>query len=200
LRSVIIKDTITDRNFNTRDWDWQYDSQNVRKSVSRIAILIYNNTRFEINCKIIVSCISLIKPLIKYIKIRIWDAEFSERLTSNKNLSKQTYWFLQLRNNCSYLQFSHKVNKPEDFDIYIQYTKERHRKQKPPNNTIVAVSNSVINMVPDRLPNIITQSNINLSLHSVPEVSDTNRYSTVDSIQKLKNIIANYKFNKEIRR
>jgi len=200
IRSVITKGTVTDRDFNTRGWRWQCDSQNVGKSCLKIAILTYDNARFEINCGIIASCIPLMKPLIRYIKIRIWGAESSERLTSDENLSKRTHWFPQLWNNRGHLQSSHGANEPEDFDAYVRYTKERHRKRRPPNNAILAVSNPVMDTVPGRPPSLIVQPNVNLPLHGVPEVSGTNRYSTVDPIQELKGIVANHKFDEEMGR
>lgn len=156
--------------------------------------------RFEVNFGIIASCIPLMKPLIKHIKIRIWGAEFSERLASDDNLSKQSYWFPRLWKNRGHLQSSHGVNEPEDFDAYVRYTKERHRRRRPPNNAVAAVSNPVMETVPGRPPSGVSRPSVHLPLHGIPEDPSTNRYSTVDPIQELKRIVANHNFDEEMGR
>ena len=156
--------------------------------------------RFEINFGMIASCVPLMKPLLKYIKARYWGEDFSERLDSDENLSKQTHWIARIWRNHGRMQSSHGANEPEDFDAYVRYTKERHRKRRPPKNAVVAVNNPVMTTVPDRPPSIASQPSLNLPLHGVPEIPGTNRYSSVDPIQELKGIVANHNFDEEMGR
>lgn len=148
----------------------------------------------------IASCVPLMKPFIKYIKTRYWGEEFSERLASDENLSKQTHWFMRVWRNRGHLQSSHGANEPEDFDAYVQYTKERHRRKRPPNNVVIAANNPVMATVPGRPPSVTSQPSLKLPLHGVPQVPGTNRYSTADPIQELKGIVANHNFDEEMGR
>lgn len=157
--------------------------------------------RFEINFGIMAPCIPLLKPLIKYIRIRIWGQDFSERLASDENLSKQTRWFPRLWRNRGHLQSSHGVNEPEDFDAYVKYTRERHRRKRPPKNIVAAGNKPVMTAMPIRPPSVAaSEPSLNLPLHGVPEIPGTNRYSTADPIQELKGIVAHHNFDEEMGR
>lgn len=98
------------------------------------------------------------------------------------------------------MQSSHGINESEDFDAYVRYTKERHRRRRPPNNAAIAPRNPVMETVPGRPPSVASRPSVHLPLHGVPEVPGTNRYSTVDPIQELKGIVANHNFDEEMGR
>ena len=148
----------------------------------------------------IASCIPLMKPLIKYIKTRYWGEDFSERLASDDNLSKHSHWFNRLWRNRGHQQSSHGANEPEDFDAYVRYTREWHRRRRPPNNAVAAVNNPVMSRAPSNAPSVVNQPTLHLPLHGVPEVPGTNRYSSADPIQELKGIVENHNFDEEMGR
>lgn len=116
--------------------------------------------RFEVNIGIIAACVPLLKPLLKYIKLRYWKQDFSERLHSDENLSKQTGLFGRMWRNRGHMESSHGAHEPEDFNSYVRYIKERHRRKRAPLNTVIPnstlapVFEPAMTMAPGRPPSL----------------------------------------------
>lgn len=145
---------------------------------------------FEINLGIIAACIPLMKPLLRSVRQRIRTQRSSERLDSEENLPKYDHWYSRWLQTCGGRRgasSSHGLNEPVSFDAYVRYTRDWHRRKRPP-NAVVAEHHPVMSQVPSEvLSQVPSVQSLHLPLHGVRMADD--RYSTVDPIVELKGIL-----------
>ena len=138
------------------------------------------------------------KPLWRSIRDRIWTQKSTERLDSDEDLSKHDHWYSRWLQTCGKrdLSSSHGANEPVDFNSYVRYTRDWHRRRRPPNAAIQEDKESQPNVEERRftmtenrpvLSRVPSVQSLRLPLHGVRK--EDNRYSTVDPIQELKGIL-----------
>ena len=147
------------------------------------------------------------KPLWRSIRARIWTQKSTERLDSDEDLIKHDRWYSRWLQRCgtSDTPSSHGANEPIDFDAYVRYTRDWHRRRRPPNVPI----EEKVHMVPDTarqerrvtmtenrpvLSRIPSVQSLKLPLHGVRK--EDNRYSTIDPIQELRGILESKEFTR----
>lgn len=130
------------------------------------------------------------KPLLRSVRHRIRTQRSSERLGSDEDLSKHDHWYSRWLQTCGARRgasSSHGQNEPVSFDAYVRYTRDWHRRKRPP-NAVVAEHNPVMSQVPSEvLSQVPSVQSLHLPLHGVRKADD--RYSTVDPIVELKGIL-----------
>lgn len=156
---------------------------------------------FEINLGMIAACIPLMKPLIRFIRTYLFGPPSSSRLSSDENLSKGSRWYTRLWRHRGFQNSSHGVNEPEDFEDYVKYTRDQHRRRRLPGTgaAVRAEREMMENVARVRnepvLSSVPSVASLHLPLHGVPTREEgergerTLRYSTADPIQELKGIL-----------
>ena len=129
------------------------------------------------------------KPFGRAIRNLIRTQRSTERLDSDEDLSKHDHWYSRWLQTCGRrdVSSSHGQNEPASFEAYVRYTRDWHRRRRPP-NAAAANCNPVMSWEPSvqtsRGPSV---QSLQLPLHGVPGADD--RYSTVDPIVELKGIL-----------
>ncbi|KAL8789922.1 MAG: hypothetical protein Q9195_006583 [Heterodermia aff. obscurata] len=144
---------------------------------------------FEINLGIIAACIPLMKPFGRAIRNRLRTQRSTERLDSDEDLTKHSHWYSRWLQTCGRrdVPSSHGQNEPVSFDAYVRYTRDWHRRKRPP-NAAAANCNPVMSWEPSVQTSLgPSVQSLQLPLHGVPGADD--RYSTVDPIVELKGIL-----------
>lgn len=176
---------------------------------------------FEINLGIIAACIPFMKPLWRSIRSRIWSQKSTQRLDSDENLAKHDHWYSRWLQTCGKRDHStsHGANEPSDFGAYVRYTRDWHRRKRPPNAAVEENNPTMPNAVAEErgftmtedkpalsqvpseegrstmtdnnsaLSRVPSIQSVHLPLHGVRK--ENNRYSTVDPIVELKGILEN---------
>ena len=140
------------------------------------------------------------KPLWRSIRDRIWTRKSTQRLDSDEDFSKHAHWYSRWLQTCGRrdLSSSHGANEPVDFDSYVRYTRDWHRRRRPPNAAIqedrrpppnALVEEKRLTMTENKpvLSRVPSVQSLRLPLHGVRK--ENNRYSTVDPIQELRGIL-----------
>ena len=156
---------------------------------------------FEINLGMIAACIPLMKPLVRFLRTYFFGPPSSSRLSSDENLSKTSRWYTHLWRHRGFQNSSHGANEPEDFEAYVKYTRDQHRRRRLPGTggAVRAGSEMMENVARARnepvLSSVPSVTSLHLPLHGVPTREEgekgekTLRYSTADPIQELKGIL-----------
>ena len=106
---------------------------------------------------------------------------------------------------------SHGVNEPEDFEAYVKYTRDQHRRRRLPGSSAAlrAGSEMMDNVARVRnepvLSSVPSVTSLHLPLHGVPTREEEGekgekrlRYSTADPIQELKGILESGRLSRNL--
>ena len=129
------------------------------------------------------------KPFGRAIRNLIRTQRSTERLDSDEDLTKHDHWYSRWLQTCGRpkASSSHGENEPASFDAYVRYTRDWHRRKRPP-NAAMASCNPVMSWEPSVQTSLgPSVQSLQLPLHGVPGADD--RYSTVDPIVELKGIL-----------